>query len=140
MKNLVVYLTFPGNCEEALNFYKKALGGEIIMKQTFGESPMPSEESAKNRIMHSQFKADEIFFMASDSMPGQTIHPGENVSLSINFTDENELARIFNALAEGGNVTMPLQDTYWNARFGMLRDKYGIAWMLNYDKPQPKTA
>ncbi|MFI5136087.1 MAG: VOC family protein [Chitinophagales bacterium] len=140
MKNLVVYLTFAGNCEEALNFYKNALGGEIIMKQTFGESPVPSEENWKNKIMHSQFKAEGIFFMASDNMDGKPVATGANISLSIDVSDENEQTKIFSALAEGGMVTMPLEDTFWGARFGMLRDKFGIVWMLNHDKPKQQTS
>jgi PhnB protein len=140
MKGLVVYLIFGGNCEEALNFYRSALGGEIIMKSTYGESPLPSDEKWKNKIMHAQFKADNIFFMASDAMPDQLIKPGDNISLSLDFSNEEEQAKIFNALSAGGDVTMPLEDTFWGARFGMLRDKFGIAWMLNLDKPKTQAS
>lgn len=136
MKTFNVYLTFNGNCEEAINFYKNILGGEIITKQTFGESPMPSEENWKNKIMHVHYKADGIELMASDSMPEQPVNAGSNISLSINLTDEAEQTKIFNALAEGGKVTMPLADQFWGARFGMLTDKFGYHWMLNCQKPQ----
>ena len=137
MKNLNVYLTFNGNCEEAINFYKKILGGEIITRQTFGESPMPSEENWKNKIMHVHYKSEGIELMASDSMPDQPVNAGSNISLSINLTDEAEQTRVFNALAEGGTITMPLADQFWGARFGMLTDKFGYHWMLNCQKPQP---
>jgi PhnB protein len=136
MKNLNVYLTFNGNCDEAINFYKKILGGEIITKQTFGESPMPSEENWKNKIMHVHYKSEGIELMASDSMPDQPVNAGSNISLSINMTDEDEQTRVFNALAEGGTITMPLADQFWGARFGMLTDKFGYHWMLNCQKPQ----
>ncbi|MFN0013388.1 MAG: VOC family protein [Saprospiraceae bacterium] len=131
MKQLNVYLTFPGNCEEALNFYKTCMGGEIASINRLGDSPMEVAEADKNRIMHAEFKADGIYFMASDSMPGQPIRSGDMVTLSINFTDAAQQDQIYNALAEGGNVTMALQETFWGAMFGMLTDKYGIHWMFN---------
>lgn len=134
MKQLNVYLTFAGNCEEALNFYKNALRGEIISIQRFGDAPMPSPEEHKNKIMHSEFKAEELYFMASDGYPGFQSVAGNNVTLSINLTDEGEQDRIFNSLSEGGKIGMALQDTFWGARFGMLADKFGINWMLNCEK------
>ena len=136
MKTLNVYLTFNGNCEEAINFYRNILGGEIITRQTFGEAPMPSEENWKNKIMHVHYKSENIELMASDSMPNQPVKSGENITLNISLTDENEQTRIFNALAEGGTITMPLADQFWGARFGMLTDKFGFHWMLNCQKPQ----
>lgn len=131
MKQFSVYLTFPGTCREALSFYKDSLNGDILSMQTFGESPMETPESEKDRILHSEFKADNIFFMASDSMPEQCVNSGSNITLSINLTDAEEQVRIFRNLSEGGQVTFPLQDTFWGAHFGMLTDKFGINWMLN---------
>jgi len=131
MKQLNVYLAFPGTCEEALNFYKTCLDGEIVSISRFGESPVETPEAYKQKIMHAEFKADGIFFMASDGMPGQPVPPGDMVSLSINLTDAQEQETIFNRLAEGGKVTMPLETTFWGAVFGMVTDKFGIHWMLN---------
>jgi PhnB protein len=138
MKTLIPYLTFSGNCEEALNHYKHALGGEIVSMQTFASAQIENiSEDYKNKIMHSEFKADGVVFMASDSMQGQgNIVKGDNISLSIDFKDGKEQESVFNKLATGGQITMPLQDTFWGAKFGMLVDKYGISWMLNYDKPK----
>jgi len=136
MKQLNVYLCFPGTCEEALNFYKNALGGDIVSIQRFGDSPVDASEADKQRIMHAEFKADGIYFMASDSMPGQPTRPGDMVSLSINLTDAAEQERIFNRLSEDGTVGMPLQETFWGAFFGMVTDKYGIHWMLNREVGQ----
>jgi PhnB protein len=133
MKQLNVYLAFPGTCEEALNFYKTCFGGEITSMQRFGDSPVESSEEHKQKIMHAEFKADGMFFMASDGMPGQPVPSGEMVTLSINLTDGAEQERIFNSLAEGGKVTMPLGETFWGAVFGMVTDKFGIPWMLNRD-------
>ena len=131
MKSLNPYLAFAGNCEEALDFYKDCLGGDITMKMTFGQSPMPVDDSHKDKIMHAEFKAGDVQFMASDGMPGFQVNPGNNVTMSLNFSDQNEQESTFNNLANGGNVTMPLQDTFWGAKFGMLTDKYGINWMFN---------
>lgn len=134
MKNLNVYLTFSGNCREALHFYKESLKGEIASLQTFGQAPVSVTDEYKDRVMHAEFKADGVYFMASDGMPGQPVEAGYNISMSLNTDNEKEQEDIFNRLSEGGRVTMPLQDTFWGARFGMLRDRFGIQWMLNCEK------
>jgi len=131
MKNLNVYFSFPGTCEEALNFYQRCFGGEILSMNRFGDSPMETADAHKQRIMHAEFKSDGIYFMASDTMPDEASTTGNVVQLSINLTDADEQLRIFNHLAEGGSVQMPLQDTFWGASFGMLTDKFGVRWMLN---------
>jgi PhnB protein len=133
MEAIIPYLTFNGNASEALDFYSKALNGNVDYKQTFGESPMESPESQKDKIMHASFKAGDLHFLVSDSMQGQPVNPGGNLSLSLNFNDADELNKTFSALSEGGKVTMELQDTFWGARFGMLQDKYGFNWMFNHD-------
>ncbi|MDX1920521.1 MAG: VOC family protein [Candidatus Caenarcaniphilales bacterium] len=134
MKQLNVYLMFEGNCQEALEFYKTCLKGEVVSKQTVGESPMESPEEYKNRIIHAEFKAEGIYFMAADAFPGQKVASANNVNLSINLDDPKEQEEIFGKLSEGGTIGMPLQDTFWGARFGMIVDKYGIHWMLNCQK------
>ena len=133
MESIIPYLTFNGNAGEALEFYCKALNGEIVFKQTFGESPMESPESQKDKIMHASFKAGELHFLVSDTMAGQPVSGGSNLSLSLNFEDADELNKTFAALAKGATITMELQDTFWGARFGMLTDKYGFNWMFNHD-------
>lgn len=134
MKTLVPYLTFAGNCRDAFEFYKVCLNGEITAIQTFEEAKMQVDDSFKNRIVHAEFKAENVFFMASDGMSGFAAHPGNNISLTLDLTDTKEQERIFTALAEGGKVTMPLQKTFWGATYGMLTDRYGIQWMLNCSK------
>jgi PhnB protein len=136
--DLTPYLMFNGTCEEALNFYAKALGGQIKDLMRFEGTPAEGMSADKNKVMHSHFVADGIFFMASDSghEGGAATSSGTQVHLSINCKTEDELNKAFNGLAEGGNVTMPLNDTFWGAKFGMLTDKYGINWMFNYDKPR----
>ena len=134
---LTPYLMFNGNCEEALNFYVKALNGEIVNLMHFEGSPVEAMATAadKQRVLHSHFKAKEIFFMASDTgKGGPSLNKNGMVHLSINFDEAAEQERVFTALSEGGAVGMPLQDTFWGAKFGMLTDRFGICWMLNFEK------
>lgn len=134
---LIPYLIFPaGNCEEALGFYEKALGGKIGQISRYGDMPGENKMGmAPDKIMHTQFMTDgNVLFMASDG-PSDAKDSG-NVSLSLNFTDTGSIQNAFAAMSDGGTVTMPLQDTFWGATFGMLQDKYGIRWMFNYDKPK----
>ncbi len=126
----------PGTCKAAMKFYQECLGGELTM-QTFGESGQEVPEDYRQKIMHSELKVDNIHLMASDVMPGQSVNQGDNIVLSIQLTDVKEQETIFNKLAAGGTVTMPLQDTFWGARFGMLVDKFGIHWMLNCQTSPP---
>lgn len=130
---LIPYIMYSGNAEEALNFYKEILGGEIQGMQRYGETPMPSADDQKDKIMHSTFMFEDNVIMASDSMQGPQQSNGANVHLSVDIEDTGKMDVIFNKLADGGKVTMPLQDTFWGARFGMLTDKFGINWMFNCD-------
>lgn len=133
---LIPYVIFTGQCEEALNFYAKALGGAIGQISRYGDIPGGNTHGQDpNWIMHTQFTVNgNVLFMASDG-PSDAKDSGM-ISLSLNFTDAGSIQNVFSKLSEGGNVTMPLQDTFWGATFGMLQDKYGIKWMLNYDKPK----
>jgi PhnB protein len=129
------YLFFDGKCEEALNFYKGVFGGDIAALMRWKEMPAdadgpPITPETENRVMHSRFQGNGFAFMASDASPGKTYGEGP-ISLSIGVTDPAEAERIFNRLAAGGNVEMPLAETFWAKRFGMLTDKYGIDWMIN---------
>lgn len=134
MEPIVPYLNFNGNAKEALAFYSKALDGTVIFQQTFGESPMESPAEMKDKIMHARFEAKGgLQIMVSDTMPDYPFIAGTNVSLSLNFTDVESIEKTFAALSEGANITMPLQDTFWGAKFGMLTDKFGFNWMFNHD-------
>lgn len=136
MEAIVPYLNFNGNAAEALAFYAKALDGKILHQQTFGESPVPHGPEMKDKIMHAAFQADKLTLMVSDCPPEMSVNAGSNISLSLNFTDEASIDKTFAALSEGSKITMPLQDTFWGAKFGMLTDPFGINWMFNYDKPK----
>lgn len=130
------YLNFNGNGREALDFYAKALDGQVVFSQTFGESPMGDKtpEEFKGRLMHAVFQAENVSFMASDGPPGFELVSGNNVSLSLHAPSVDRIEKAYNGLAEGGTITMPLQETFWAQRFGMLVDRYGIQWMFNVEK------
>lgn len=133
MKQLNPYLTFGGTCREALAHYKESLGGEILSLQTFGESPSGVPPEFSNHVMHAEFRAGEMYFMASDGGPNHNAVSGNSITLSLNFDSLTEQETVFARLSAGGKITMPLQDTFWGAKFGMFTDKYGINWMLNCD-------
>jgi PhnB protein len=128
------YLFFDGRCEEALEFYKKALGAEVTMLMRFKESPEPPSPGcvppgAENKVMHASFRIGETTVMASD---GQCLgKPSfQGFSLSVAAPNEAEAERLFAALAEGGQVQMPLAKTFFASRFGMVADRFGVSWMI----------
>jgi PhnB protein len=135
MLELEPYLFFYGKCEEALNFYKGIFGGEITSIMRMKEAPpeMAAPPNWSDKIMHARFSAPSVKFMASDGRP-DTVSADGNIALSLSTRDQTEGTRVFDKLAQGGTVDMPLQDTFWGARFGVLKDKYGIEWMVNCDK------
>lgn len=135
MKDITPYLTFNGTCRQAMTFYKDILGGDLELMD-FASSPMEVPDEAKNNIMHAILTSNGVTLMASDTMPNQAVTNGNSVSLSINCQSVDEINHLFNSLSDGGEITMPLEDTFWGARFGMLTDKFGTCWMFNYDYPQ----
>lgn len=126
------YLLFAGNAEEVLNFYKNALGGEVEMMSRYKDSPMPSDEDYKDKIMHARYVfGDGNILMISDSSKGDLISTNGNIQLSVEIGDPVEIENVFNKMAEGGTVTLPMSEQFWGAKFGMLQDKFGISWMFN---------
>lgn len=132
---IIPYIIFKGKCEAALKFYEKALGGQIGQISRYSDAPDNQMGMDPQNIMHAHLNVNgNLLFMASDG-PTDASDSGM-VSLSLNFTDPGSIQAAFAALSDGGTVTMPLQDTFWGATFGMLQDQYGIRWMFNYDKPK----
>ena len=125
------YITFSGNGEEALNFYLSALGGKLLQLSRYAESPMQVDESWKQKILHARFVFDDNLVMISDSSQAQPTQAGDNIQLSVDVETTEQLEIVFNKMAEGGAVKMPLQDTFWGARFVMLKDKFGVHWIFN---------
>ena len=127
------YLMFNGRCEEALNFYRKALGADVGMLMRFKDSPEPPPPGCGpvdgNKIMHAAFQVGGTTVMASDGMT-QGQPKFEGFSLSVNAKDEAEANRMFGALSDGGQVQMPLGKTFFAKSFGMVADKFGVSWMV----------
>lgn len=137
MEAIIPYLSFTGTTKSAFDFYAKALGGSIDFLQTFGESGQEVPAEYKEKVMHAVFKAGDLTLMASDIIDDKfPLINGTNISLSMNFVNEADIDRVFTAMSEGATITMPLQDTFWGAKFGMLTDKWNINWMFNFDKPK----
>jgi PhnB protein len=135
MKEIATYLNFNGNCRDAMKFYERCLGGELHM-MPFSEVPGNYPPEAKDRIMHARLTNGPAVLMASDTMPGMPFQQGTNFAIAVQCQRQEEIEKLFNAISEKGKVTMPLQDTFWGARFGMLTDQFGINWMFNFEKPK----
>ena len=128
------YLFFDGRCEEAVEFYRSALGAEVTMLMRFKDSPEPHEAGmvppgAGDKVMHVSFRIGESMVLASDGRcEGQPSFQG--FSLSLTVPHESEAERLFAALADGGQVQMPLAKTFFASRFGMVADRFGVSWMI----------
>ncbi|MBW8687030.1 VOC family protein [Chitinophaga rhizophila] len=136
MASLNPYLIFNGNCEEAFNFYKSVFGGAFHTISKFNEMPGPDLSPADgNKIMHIALPiGDKDILMGSDCGPGmEHVATGDNMSISISTYSEEETRNIFDGLAAGGNITMPLEKTFWSPLFGMVKDKFSVNWMISYD-------
>jgi PhnB protein len=135
MATVNVYLAFNGNCEAAFDFYKSVFGGEFIYLGRYKDMPNPDQpipDSDKDKIMHVGLSVSkETMLLGCDSMQEPFVM-GNNFSICITPESEEEAHRIFEALSDGGTVTMPLQKTFWMSLFGMFTDKFGIAWMVDY--------
>ncbi len=139
MATVNTYLTFNGNCEEAFNFYKSVFGGDFAYIGRFGEMPEGDgysvPEADKNKIMHVGLPIGNTILMGSDTGGdwAAKLIEGNNFSVSVNTESKEEADRIFNGLTAEGQITMPMENTFWGAYFGMLTDKFGIQWMVNFD-------
>ena len=138
MAAVTPYLFFDGNCRAAMTFYRECLGGELILN-TVGDTPAAGQfpADARDKIIHAALRRGappEAILMASDWMSQNTRVPGNNVSLSINCSSAEEIQTLFSALSPGATITQPPADMFWGATYGSLVDRFGIAWMLNFEK------
>lgn len=144
MATINPYLHFIGNAEEAFSFYKAVFGGEFATVMRYEDLPNQEgcegmSDTDKDKIMHIALPiGDGNVLMASDAVGkyAEDASFGNNISLSVSAGGKEEADKIFNGLADGGGVTMPLGDAFWGAYFGMCKDKFGINWMINYDYPK----
>jgi PhnB protein len=138
---LHTYLNYGGNCEQAFRFYEQHLGGKITMMMTHGEQPDPSQVPPEWRkaILHARITIGETELMGSD-VPAERFQPMRSVYLSLAVTSTSEAERIYALLSDGGQIFMPMQETFFAFRFGMLRDKFGTSWMIIYERTMPHNA
>lgn len=131
------YLTFSGNCREAMTFYQECLGGELSL-QTIGESPLADRMPPKMKecILHSTLAKGELLLMGSDMVGDKGLQKGNSVSLMLNCSSEEEIKNCFEKLSAGGRKDHPLENSFWGALFGDLTDKFGNHWLLHFDKSQ----
>ena len=130
------YLFYSGNCEAAFKYYEKVLGGKIEMMLRSDEAPesMPATPGWEKKIMHARMTVGDQVLMASDAPPGRR-DDMKGFSVALQIPDPAEAERVFHALADKGTVQLPIQETFWARRFGMLVDQFGTPWMINCEKP-----
>lgn len=135
---LSTYLTFDGNCREAFDYYRSVFGGEFEMLQTFGDGPegVPISEGQKDQIMHVALPVGDSVLMGSDSTSfGPPLQVGNNFSISVEAESRERADELYASLSEGGAATLPMEDQFWGAYFGMCTDRFGINWMVAYELP-----
>lgn len=138
MAEISTYLTFKDQCEEAFNFYKSVFGGDFHTIMRFGDGPAEYQgaEHERKKIMHVALPiGKKTILLGSDTFESMgPVNQGNNVSIAIHPDSKEEADRLFNGLSAGGQVTMPMSDAFWGAYFGMFIDKFGIYWMVNFEK------
>jgi PhnB protein len=132
---LYTYLNYGGNCEQAFRFYEEHLGGKILIKVTHGQGPDAANvpPDRKNAILHARIKIGESVLMAAD-VPPERFQPMRSAYLSLLLDSTEEADRIYSLLSDGGEIFMPIQETFFAHRFAMLRDKFGTSWMLLHER------
>ncbi|ERM18093.1 VOC family protein [Brevibacillus laterosporus] len=137
---LIPYLVMDGNAKEAIQFYEKALHAKVLFNQTFGEMPenpeFPIPANAKDRVAHAMVKVGETDLMFSDTFPGQPHQKGNQVTICIATSNREESSQIYEALQEGGQVNMPLQETHFSPAYGIITDKFGVTFQIYTESKQ----
>jgi PhnB protein len=133
MSTLNAYLSFDGDCREAMEFYQGCLGGKLTV-QKIGDSPLAEKMPAKmkDQVLHASLTHKNFELMGTDCAPGEGLLKGNAVSLCMNCVSEEEVNRLYDTLSRGGKKKFPLEVTFWGALFGGVTDKYGHHWLLNY--------
>jgi PhnB protein len=131
-----INLSFNGNCREAFQFYEKALGGKVNIMMSWGESPMAKDVPPDwaDKITHASISVGSQELTGGDT-PGKNFRTPQGFSVILNLKDTKEADRVFRVLSEGGSISVPISETFWAARFGMVTDRFGTPWMINAGKP-----
>jgi PhnB protein len=135
---LLPYLNYGGNCAEAFRFYEEHLGGKINFMMTFSQMPDPKQipPGMENGVLHTSMQLGETVIMASDVAP-ERFQPMRSAYLSLSVDSDEEAERIYKLLEDGGEIFMPIQETFFATRFAMLRDQFGTSWMIVHNRPMP---
>lgn len=138
---LLTYLNYGGNCAEAFRFYEKHLGGKITMMMTHGQQPDPSKVSPewKDAVLHARIDIGETSLLGAD-IPPETFQPMRSAYLSLLVSSSEEAERIYALLSDGGQIFMPIAETFFAFRFAMLRDRFGTSWMILHERPMSQGA
>lgn len=126
------YLTFEGNCQEAMNYYKEVFDANLET-MPFEGSPMEVPDDYKSKIMHATLTFESALIMASDAMPGQKVNRGDGYSISVNASSLELAEKYFKGISEGGQIIMPFEEVFWGGKFGMCIDKFGVSWMVSVE-------
>lgn len=132
MKQIQPYLTFRGNCQEAMNFYSNCFNADIINKQTYENATTDIPENYRSKLQHAEVKGKGVHFMAYDAAPDTPLNSGNQIQMAINTTSEDEFDTLFEKLSHQGKVNTTPRETDWNAKYANCTDKFGVHWMLNY--------
>jgi PhnB protein len=135
------YLNYGGNCEQALRFYEKHLGGKILMMSTFSDMPNPANapKGMEKAILHARIEIGGNILMASDT-PADRFQPMRSAYICLSVENSEEAERIYGLLKEGGEIFMPMEESFFAFRFAMLRDKFGTSWMIIHERPMPRNS
>lgn len=136
------YLNYGGNCERALRFYEKHLGGKILMMSTFSDMPstgMQVPKGMENKVLHARIEIGGMTLMASDTPP-ERFQPMRSAYLSLSCESAEQAEQTYALLKEGGEIFMPMEETFFAERFAMLRDKFGTSWMVIRERPMPRNS
>jgi PhnB protein len=142
IQRIYPYLVMNGNGQDAVKFYQAALDAELISLQTFGDMPpnpeFPTPPEAKNLVLNAQLKVGETDLMLSDNFPGSPYQIGSNVTIALIVNTVEKAKEVFGKLEDGGNVSMPLQETFWSPAYGNVTDKFGINWQVSTETSENK--
>lgn len=128
------YLSFKGECKNALEYYQSILGGKIVNEQTYEDAEMDIPEDYRKKLQHAELKGNGFHIMAYDASPDTPLTNGTNINMSVDLDSQEEAKTIFNKLSENGTIHTPFQEMPWNACYGRCSDKYNVSWMVNYKK------